>query len=60
MRDLTIPSERHPLKGRRADSGQPPATGGHRRARSIFRTTRRVSACEEAGAEQAVRRTRLR
>lgn len=58
MRDPTIPSERHPLTARRADSGQLPATRGHRRARSIFRTPRGAGAREEAGTGHAVQSAR--
>lgn len=58
-RDLTIPSERHPEKARRAASEQPkkpawirvkaPVSEGYRRTREIVRENRLVTVCEEAG-----------
>ena len=59
MRDLKIPSERHPEKAHRPDNGQPkkpawirvraPSGQGHAQTRRIMRDHKLSTVCEEAG-----------
>ena len=59
MRDLKIPTERHPEKAHRPDQGQPkkpdwirvraPTSAGYKATRDILREHKLVTVCEEAG-----------
>ena len=59
MRDLTIPSQRHPEKAHRPDNAQPPKPNwirvkapvgeGYNRTRQIMKDHKLVTVCEEAG-----------
>ncbi|MGO4854806.1 lipoyl synthase [Phaeovulum sp. W22_SRMD_FR3] len=59
MRDLKIPSERHPEKARKPDQAQPkkpdwirvkaPTSQGYKETRDIMREHKLVTVCEEAG-----------
>ncbi|MGB7260438.1 MAG: lipoyl synthase, partial [Albidovulum sp.] len=59
MRDLNIPSERHPEKAHRPDQDQPkkpawirvkaPTSAGYKQTRDIMREHKLVTVCEEAG-----------
>jgi len=59
VRDLKIPTERHPEKAHRPDQAQPkkpdwirvkaPASAGYKATRDILRTNKLVTVCEEAG-----------
>lgn len=59
MRDLRIPSERHPEKAHRPDNEQPkkpswirvkaPVSEGYKETRDILRDNKLVTVCEEAG-----------
>lgn len=59
MRDLKIPTERHPEKAHRPDQDQPkkpawirvkaPTSEGYKQTRDILRTNKLVTVCEEAG-----------
>ncbi|MFC2967387.1 lipoyl synthase [Acidimangrovimonas pyrenivorans] len=59
LRDLKIPSERHPEKARRADTVQPkkpnwirvkaPTSSGYKETRDIIRGQKLATVCEEAG-----------
>ena len=59
MRDLNIPSERHPEKANKPDNAQPskpswirvkaPISDGYKKTRDIMRENKLVTVCEEAG-----------
>jgi len=59
VRDLKIPTERHPEKAHRPDQDQPkkpawirvkaPTSEGYKQTRDILRTNKLVTVCEEAG-----------
>ncbi|MEP3297673.1 MAG: lipoyl synthase, partial [Pseudoruegeria sp.] len=59
MRDLKIPSQRHPEKAKRPDNVQPrkpdwirvkaPTSAGYKQTRDIMRENKLVTVCEEAG-----------
>ena len=59
VRDLKLPSERHPEKAHRPDNSQPrkpdwirvkaPTSAGYKQTRDILRTNKLVTVCEEAG-----------
>lgn len=59
MRDLKLPTERHPEKAHRPDSAQPkkpawirvkaPTSDGYKKTRDILRDKKLVTVCEEAG-----------
>ena len=59
MRDLKIPSQRHPEKAHRPDNEQPkkpawirvksPSGEGYKKTRNIMREHKLVTVCEEAG-----------
>ena len=59
MRDLKIPSKRHPEKAHKSDNPQPkkpdwirvkaPVSVGYKKTRDIMRENRLVTVCEEAG-----------
>ena len=59
MRDLKIPSQRHPEKAHKSDNPQPkkpdwirvkaPVSVGYKKTRDIMRENRLVTVCEEAG-----------
>ena len=59
MRDLTIPSQRHPEKAHKPDNTQPkkpswirvkaPTSDGYKKTRDILRENKLVTVCEEAG-----------
>ena len=59
LRDLNIPSERHPEKAHRPDNAQPkkpgwirvkaPVSQGYKETRDIIREQKLVTVCEEAG-----------
>ena len=59
MRDLKLPSSRHPEKAHRADNAQPkkpawirvkaPTSAGYKATRDILRDNKLVTVCEEAG-----------
>jgi lipoic acid synthetase len=63
MRDLKIPTERHPEKAHRADNAQPkkpswirvkaPVGEGYRKTHAIMREHKLVTVCEEAGCPNA-------
>ena len=59
MRDLKIPSQRHPEKARKQDNAQPkkpdwirvkaPTSAGYKETRNIMRDNALITVCEEAG-----------
>ena len=59
MRDLKIPSQRHPEKAQKVDNHQPkkpdwirvkaPVSEGYKTTRNIMRDNSLVTVCEEAG-----------
>ena len=59
MRDLKIPSQRHPEKAHKSDNPQPkkpdwirvksPVSVGYKKTRDIMRENSLVTVCEEAG-----------
>ena len=59
MRDLSLPTERHPEKAHRPDNAQPkkpdwirvkaPTSAGYKQTRDIMREHKLVTVCEEAG-----------